>query len=284
MTATLTISQLANYVGVTVRAVRHYHQCGLLPEPERDSSGYRRYDAQAVIDLIRIKTLAEAGVPLARVEELLAAQPEQFAKAIAEIDTALAERVRELKRHRKRIAELAGGERLFLPDGVVDFLDELRAMGVSERGVRTERDGWIMLNARMPETVPLLIEHKRSYVADPVFRHFCVAYDQAFDWDPDDPRLETLADEMLDYVERQVQRDSQIQGWDSFIENMADDAEALDGSMMMQITDASPAWQRLNRLAVEKLQTRSLDKPTHAWPFEQSGRDPGVGRDRVTGP
>ena len=284
MTATLTISQLANYVGVTVRAVRHYHQCGLLPEPERDSSGYRRYDAQAVIDLIRIKTLAEAGVPLARVEELLAAQPEQFAKAIAEIDTALAERVRELKRHRKRIAELAGGERLFLPDGVVDFLDELRTMGVSERGVRTERDGWIMLNARMPETVPLLIEHKRSYVADPVFRRFCVAYDEAFDWDPDDPRLETLADEMLDYVERQVQRDSQIQGWDSFIENMADDAEALDGSMMMQITDASPAWQRLNRLAVEKLQTRSLDKPTHAWPFEQSGRDPGVGRDRVTGP
>ena len=32
----LTISQLAAYAGVTVRAVRHYHQIGLLPEPERD--------------------------------------------------------------------------------------------------------------------------------------------------------------------------------------------------------------------------------------------------------
>ena len=32
----LTISQLAAYSGVTVRAVRHYHQIGLLPEPERD--------------------------------------------------------------------------------------------------------------------------------------------------------------------------------------------------------------------------------------------------------
>ena len=67
----LTISQLARYAGVTVRAVRHYHQIGLLAEPERDHSGYRSYDAAAVVRLIRIRTLAEAGVPLARVRELL---------------------------------------------------------------------------------------------------------------------------------------------------------------------------------------------------------------------
>ena len=29
----LTISELASYAGVTVRAVRFYHQKGLLPEP-----------------------------------------------------------------------------------------------------------------------------------------------------------------------------------------------------------------------------------------------------------
>jgi DNA-binding transcriptional MerR regulator len=69
----LTISQLAGYAGVTVRAVRHYHQVGLLPEPERDASGYRTYDARAVVRLIRIRTLAEAGVPLGRVQELLEA-------------------------------------------------------------------------------------------------------------------------------------------------------------------------------------------------------------------
>ena len=40
-----------------------YHAKGLLPEPERDCSGYRRYDAGAVVELIRIRTLAEAGVP-----------------------------------------------------------------------------------------------------------------------------------------------------------------------------------------------------------------------------
>ena len=41
----LTISQLATYAGVTVRAVRHYHHVGLLPEPSRDGSGYRTYGA-----------------------------------------------------------------------------------------------------------------------------------------------------------------------------------------------------------------------------------------------
>ena len=71
----LTIGQLADYVGVTVRAIRHYHQRGLLPEPERDASGYRRYGADAVVDLIRIKTLAAAGVPLARINTLLSAGP-----------------------------------------------------------------------------------------------------------------------------------------------------------------------------------------------------------------
>ena len=52
------ISQLAAYAGVTVRAVRHYHQIGLLPEPERDASGYRRYGASAVVTLIKIRALA----------------------------------------------------------------------------------------------------------------------------------------------------------------------------------------------------------------------------------
>src|SRR5215813_14639753 len=82
----ITIGQLADYAGVTIKAIRHYHKRGLLAEPPRDSSGYRRYSAQHAIDLVKIKTLADAGVPLARVKELLAAAPDRFAAAITEID------------------------------------------------------------------------------------------------------------------------------------------------------------------------------------------------------
>src|SRR6267154_5476640 len=94
----ITIGQVATYAGVTIKAVRHYHQRGLLEEPPRDSSGYRRYSAEHAIDLVKIKTLAEAGVPLARIKELLAADPDRFAAAIAEIDRDLQERATELLR------------------------------------------------------------------------------------------------------------------------------------------------------------------------------------------
>jgi DNA-binding transcriptional MerR regulator len=84
----ITIGQLADYAGVTVKAVRHYHSRGLLEEPPRDSSGYRRYTAEHAIHLVKIKTLAEAGVSLARIKELLSDGPDRFAAAIAEIDRA----------------------------------------------------------------------------------------------------------------------------------------------------------------------------------------------------
>ena len=90
----LTIGRLAAYAGVTVRAVHFYHQKGLLAEPDRDASGYRRYGADAVVDLIRIRTLADAGVPLSRVRELLAAGPEEFAAAVAAIDHRLRAEIR----------------------------------------------------------------------------------------------------------------------------------------------------------------------------------------------
>ncbi len=146
----LTISQLADYVGVTVRAVRHYHQRGLLPEPGRDASGYRRYDAEAVISLIRIKALADAGVPLARIRELLAAGPAEFAGAVAEIDQALAGRIRELRAQRHRIAQLAAGDRLFVPAEIADLFDRIRSLGVSPQAMQIERDSWILLAARYP--------------------------------------------------------------------------------------------------------------------------------------
>ena len=148
----ITIGQLAGFAGVTIKAVRHYHQRGLLAEPPRDSSGYRRYSAEHAIDLVKIKTLAEAGVPLARITELLAADPGRFAAAIAEIDRNLAERAEELLRARERIAQLSAGDRLFVSAEVADFLDRLHELGVSPRSVQMERDIWILLPSVSPES------------------------------------------------------------------------------------------------------------------------------------
>src|SRR5690242_13035198 len=163
----LTISQLAAYAGVTVRAVRHYHAKGLLPEPERDHSGYRRYDATAVVELIRIRTLAEAGVPLSRVQELLAADDDDFAAAIEEIDHRLRAEIRERQRHRERVAQLAGGDRLVLPPDAVNYLDRLRQLDIPERAIEMERDAWILVAAQIPDQMPALMALKRAQIEDP---------------------------------------------------------------------------------------------------------------------
>src|ERR1700680_3613300 len=134
----ITIGQLAAYAGVTIKAIRHYHQRGLLDEPSRDSSGYRRYTAAHAIKLIKIATLARAGVPLARIKELLAADPDRFVAALAEIDGNLRKRAEELRRTRERIAQLRSGDRLFVSEQVADYLDQLHELGVSRRAVHLE--------------------------------------------------------------------------------------------------------------------------------------------------
>ena len=149
----LTIGQLAAYAGVTVRAVRHYHQIGLLPEPERDASGYRRYGAPAVVSLIKIRTLADAGVPLAQIGRMLEADASAFAEAVERIDSHLRDEIERLEASRKQIAQLAAGDSLVLPPEVVAYLDRLREIGASERMMAGERDGWILVAARWPDKV-----------------------------------------------------------------------------------------------------------------------------------
>ena len=198
--AVLTIGQLAAHVGVTIRAVRHYHHRGLLAEPARDSSGYRRYNAQAVIDLIRIKTLVDAGVPLDRVRHLLEAPPAEFAAAVAHIDERIQERIGVLEELRRRLPALMAGDRLVLPTVVTDLLDQMRSLGVTERSTNLERDGWILLMARQPDEVPRWAADKISALADPDFRRLYLAWDQAHDWDPTDPRLTQLAAEAAAWI------------------------------------------------------------------------------------
>lgn len=241
----LTIGELASYAGVTVRAVRHYHATGLLPEPERDHSGYRRYDAGAVVELIRIRTLAEAGVPLARVRELLQAEEEEFAAAVTDIDRRLRTEISRLQRHRERIARLACGDSLTLPPQVVEYLDHLRALGVDERIVRAERDGWIPLAARSPERVAAWVARKREQIADPRFAGFHLSLSQALDRADDDPRLIELADELAGYLTRMADQRGEDYVDDTGIE--APLAELMDALAFATVPPARRLIELLER-------------------------------------
>lgn len=59
--------QLAELAGTTVKTVRHYHEIGLLDEPERTSNGYKHYGVEHLVRVLRIKRLSDLGVPLAQI-------------------------------------------------------------------------------------------------------------------------------------------------------------------------------------------------------------------------
>jgi len=244
----LTIGQLATYAGVTIKAIRHYHKRGLLAEPPRDSSNYRRYSAQDAIALVKIKTLADAGVPLARIKVLLTAGPQQFAAAIAEIDHKLRNRVAELQRTCERIAQLNAGDSLFVSTEVADYLDRLRALGVSERTVQLERELWVLMQSISPKDAAIWIADKRDLINDPEFCAIYLEHDAAFDWSATDPRLVALADRSARWSAnrpvRPVNRERSFQ--DTTITRLI--ATSFDG--------ASPAWNRLAELARQRKSVR----------------------------
>jgi DNA-binding transcriptional MerR regulator len=199
----LTIGQLAAYAGVTVRAVRHYHQIGLLAEPERDASGYRRYGATAVVSLIKIRTLADAGVPLSQIGQMLEADASTFAEAVQRIDSHLRDEIERLETSRKQIAQLAAGDSLALPPEVIAYLDRLREIGVSARMVEAERDGWILLAARWPERIREWMPGKFAQLDDPQLVRLYRVLSEVFESDAaDDPRLEEAADIMAGLAEQ----------------------------------------------------------------------------------
>jgi DNA-binding transcriptional MerR regulator len=185
----LTIGQLATYAGVTVRAVRHYHQIGLLPEPERDASGYRRYGAAAVVSLLKIRTLAEAGVPLSEIGRLLGADAPAFAEAVHRIDGRLRAEIDRLEASRKQIAQLVAGDTLALPPEVIFYLDRLREIGASDRLVEGERDGWILMAARWPDRVREWMPGKIAMLDDPQILRLYRLLSEIFDDDATDDRL-----------------------------------------------------------------------------------------------
>ena len=197
----LTIGQLASYAGVTAKTVRHYHAKGLLSEPERDHSGYRRYDATAVVDLIKIRALANAGVPLSRVRALLQAGDEEFAAAIADIDCRLRAEIRQRHRHLERIAQLAAGDNLALPTEVVAYLERLRSLDLPPAMIDAERDAWILVAAQMPEQMPFYMELKQRQLDDPSVLDLYRELGEALGWEIDDPRVEGIADHIVRLLE-----------------------------------------------------------------------------------
>lgn len=122
-------SELAALAGVTVRALRHYHQLGVLPEPERGYNGYRNYDARDLIRLLRIKRLGAIGIPLEAMAELLdddgghGGPGTEPAVLLDELEERIDAEIDQLQRRKRLITGLRTARALDLPPELAHVVD-----------------------------------------------------------------------------------------------------------------------------------------------------------------
>ena len=108
------VGEVARRSGVNVETLRYYERRGLLPPPDREPSGHRRYDEDTVRFLRAIKEAQAVGFTLTEIGEYLRAarrseKPSEtlrirMASKIDEIDT----RIAGLRRMRDELARVVG--------------------------------------------------------------------------------------------------------------------------------------------------------------------------------
>ncbi len=131
----VTIGGAAEFVGTTPRAIRHYHQLGLIPEPARGSDDRRRYGYDEMIQLLWIRRMADAGITLDDIRDAFAdadvadaaGSGGDVARILERLEESLVARQAELERQRTAVQRMrAQGSRLgLLSDVVSDRLAEL---------------------------------------------------------------------------------------------------------------------------------------------------------------
>lgn len=196
------IGELAALVGVSTRAVRHYHRLGLLAEPPRLANGYRSYELRDVVVLARIRRLTELGLTLDEVRDALD-DSRDLREILLELDGDLAKQEAELRARRARLATVAERARSGVDDVVTPellaLLDDLaaRPTPLADR----ERELFTLLDTvATPTDRDATVAALRARAADPaaVERDTVLArrLTSLSDADADDPRIPELAAEI----------------------------------------------------------------------------------------
>lgn len=153
-------SELARLAHVSVRALRHYHQLGLLDEPSRSANGYRRYTVHDLVRVLRIRRLSELGLSLAAIWPLLddggdagapadgAGEGASGAAALLDaLDADLTAQIERLERQRGVVAELRRwGAAPDLPPELTPYAAVFTQAAVSAAMARYERDQAILFS------------------------------------------------------------------------------------------------------------------------------------------
>lgn len=183
--------ELAELAGTSLRAVRHYHDVGLLEEPAREANGYKRYGARHLVRLLTIRRLVDLGFSLTEVADLEKGTS-QAAEVASAVDARLVKSIERLQQARLELSVLLDGP---LPDP--ELPAALRPLAGQPLSAADRAYLVVLSRVVTPQVLESYIEAARTAYAEPVF--------DAFNALPDDADAATcaaLAEEMLPHTER----------------------------------------------------------------------------------
>ena len=254
-TGGVTIGQAAAFAGVTIKTVRHYHKLGLVDEPERDSSDYRRYGSDDLLRLVQVRALADAGVPLADIGALLDADADGFAAALTDVEQRLTDRIEELIARRDTLHRLTD-DRALLPDRACAVLDRMPGLGFSPDYVAGQREALVLFRALLPAGFDSFVTQLEYRLDDPEHVELTQRSWDALRWDPDDPRIEELASALADNLLANRELLAVPEG----LETRSDTATRY-GLVNTHRQEGWPTSARLNALVEAKLRAAGIPVP-----------------------
>lgn len=205
------IGELAALLGVSTRTVRHYHHLGLLPEPERLANGYREYRLRDAVALARVRRLAELGLSLDEIRDVLAdEQSQELRDVLLELDADLARQQEAIGVRRDRLAALLAEVDLHpdstvspdmaavlrdLPSGGSTFAEFDRELLVLLDSTADPADRSGFTDLFRPLTEPAAVARGHALYA---------RLDELADADPDDPRVAELAGDLAHHIPEEM--------------------------------------------------------------------------------
>jgi DNA-binding transcriptional MerR regulator len=199
----LRIGELAELARTTPRAIRHYHKLGLLVEPERDESGYRRYEPQHLIRLVRIRRLRSLDMRLEEIAANLGAESVDvdMADALHALARDIETQIQRLGELRARVLDIAASGTLSDPGAAWEAA--LRRRGILRPSVelpQAEQSAAQLIDALHPHGIQGVIDQTADLVADPALRQRFATLLRRFQALPDDASDEVIDALAADYA------------------------------------------------------------------------------------
>lgn len=248
------IGELAALVGVSTRTVRHYHHLGLLPEPERTPGGYREYRLRDAVLLARVRRLAELGLSLDEIRDVLADdQGRELREVLTELDADLARQQEAITARRTRLAELLSGVDLN-PDATVlpdlgDLLHDLHPAGSPFAALDRDLISLIDTGADTASRDQFLAMFEPLTAPDARARgHLLTArMDAIADVDPTDPQVAALAADLAAHLPAEMAA-AAVASLDT-----AETSRWMD----LMVAELTPAQAEVLRLMITKLKEQA---------------------------